>query len=774
MSALYPRLLALARALGNPDVTEPDELTVRRRDQRRTEGWRVVRPQEEPPVTGEDLSARLLDQCLSLSDFDGGAVLLSDADRSRLFLSAYDSLPPELLQIMAAGSDPLGLLDKLWGPPELIELAQHPSRSYRTALNLFAFRQLMLLPVQFSEAQPGIVLVVSKRSDAVPPGFTPQFLEETQRQFQGALDHLHLRGRMHRNLGRYRAVEAGLSALGRSANPESLLQSTCDEVRRIFRATIVWIGLIERGDHGAPSSVAPTKISGGPPDLLAALRKNLLAPKAPTVLLTAIHENTVVFQNTTSDDILLPAALRAARSDEGHPLHRLVELDAMTSTLAAPMQAGGELVGVLVLHQDRSYRFDTEDHRVVRIFAQEAALAIRTQALLDDAQSQAEALRQSEGLYRSFVRQISDAMFRLSPGGDLEEVSDFGVDLLGQGREALLGRPLEQMFAGADRQAVRDALDAARQGQSSELALNLAVGDAEARVAVVRMGPLMLGDRVAGIIGVGRDDTDRRALQGKLLMREKLASVGLLSAGVAHEIYNPLSFLVSNLDTLSEDLRADANGAQQQFTTAERLEMLAECRDGTERIHSIVSNLRLFSLEGSDLDFRSTDINQTVESATWMVYLRARLRTHVALDLDPTLEEVECLPGQIVQAVAQLLSNAIHASLLVDRTAPEVRLKTSRVGDYVEIRVTDRGCGIPADELLLVVEPFYTTNNSTGAGVGLTLVLEAAERHGGLLRLRSSPGSGTSAVLVIPTRQAPELRLPNRLDLGASEPASAP
>jgi two-component system, NtrC family, sensor kinase len=481
----------------------------------------------------------------------------------------------------------------------------------------------------------------------------------------------------------------------------------------------------------------------------------------------------VVAMNTSAEELLRPEVYSAAMSDPGHPLHTIAELDAMPSTLAAPMFAGGNLVGVLVLHQDRSYRFDAEDHRVVRIFAQEAGLAIRTQALLDEAQHRADALESSEGRYRAFVQQITDAMFRLDTAGVVEEVSDFGVALLGKSREELLGHTVCAFVAQPDREALRRAVAEAAEGRSCELSINVAQSSGKARVAIFRLGPLTHKDTVVGIIGVARDDTDRRALQGKVLVREKLASVGLLSAGVAHEIYNPLSFLVSNLDTLEEDVRARRDG-NSQFSLEEYLEMLGECREGTRRIRTIVSNLRQFSLEGTEVDHQEVLLNQTVESATWMVYLSARMRTHIQLELDPDVGMVECLPGQVVQSVAQLLSNAIRASLAVDRSAPEVVLQTVRAGDFVEIRVIDRGCGIPAEDLIYVAEPFFTTNDSEGAGVGLTIVLDTARHHGGTLRLRSAEAGGTVATLILPVRQDPDLRREEALDLGRNSSATPP
>ena len=760
MTALYPRLLELTRALQNPDgAAEPPP-----RPKPLTDACRVARPSSGPPVMGEDLCARLLRQCLTLTQFEGGAMLLSDADRNRAYLSAYRDLPPELLQLMASGSDPLGLLGKFNGEPELIDLSQHPSAGFRTALSLFSYQHLLLLPLNLSWDQPGIVLLVTRDADPVPPEFNPRFLSDVCGVFQRALDDLALRARIHRNLDRYREVEAGLSELGRSANPEGLLQNTCEQVRRIFKSTVAWIGLVETHD-GAPVSVSPRMVSGAPDALLSGLRRDLRVPGAPPALVTALQERAVVVMNTTCQELLLPEVYDRALADSTHPLHRIAELDAMPSTLAAPMLAAGDLVGVLVLHQDRSYRFDAEDHRVVRIFAQEAGLAVRTQSLLDEAAARADALETSEGRYRSFVRQISDAMFRLSPEGVVEEVSDFGIELLGADRETIVGQPLSDRVATTDRPLLEEKIAEAAAGASCELDVTVARDGGASRVATVRLGPLTLKDRVAGVIGVARDETHRRALQGRLLMREKLASVGLLSAGVAHEIYNPLSILVSNLELLDEDLRLEATAAR--FGNAERLEMLRECGEGTSRIRTIVANLRQFSLEGSDVDFQAIDLNGTVESATWMVYLRARTRTHIQLDLDPDVALVECLPGQIVQSVAQLLSNAIRASLLVDRTVPEVLLQTRRDTDYVEIRVIDRGCGIEPDLLSRVAEPFFTTHDD-GAGVGLTIVLQTAERHGGTLRLRSSPDEGTEATLVLPLRQSSHLRRAVTLDVSAA------
>lgn len=261
--------------------------------------------------------------------------------------------------------------------------------------------------------------------------------------------------------------------------------------------------------------------------------------------------------------------------------------------------------------------------------------------------------------------------------------------------------------------------------------------------------------------------------QFQLLQSEKLAAIGQLAAGVAHEINNPIGFINSNLGTLVgyvESLLAiDAAYTQSQsalppdlqqvfgavaelksssdhdFIVQDLRQLIKESRDGLERVKTIVRDLKDFARVGS-AEWLWSDIHQGLESTLNIVWNELKYKATVQREYG-TLPQVHCIPSQLNQVFMNLLVNAAHA---IDGQGV-IRLRSGCDGKQVWIEVIDSGSGIPSENIRRIFDPFFTTKAlGKGTGLGLSLAWGIVQRHRGTIEVESEPGKGSTFKVVLP------------------------
>ncbi|MDR3635955.1 MAG: ATP-binding protein [Isosphaeraceae bacterium] len=440
------------------------------------------------------------------------------------------------------------------------------------------------------------------------------------------------------------------------------------------------------------------------------------------------------------------------------------------------------------------------NHRHARLLADlEHELAVRRRI--------EEALRKSEGFYHSLVESLPQSILRK----DLEGRFTFA----NQRFCTALERPLDRIVGTTDfdyfpndlaEKYRRDDKTVMESGQVFETVEKHVTPHGETLYVHVIKTPLhdTLG-RLIGVQGIFWDVTaakraeeqlktqnerlqemarsEREAhvalkqTQSRLVEQEKLAGLGQVAAGVAHEINNPVSFVTNNVAVLKRDVgemyelltmyrEADDLIARERPELAARIAelcdrvdmdytlkniegLLLRSRDGLKRIQEIVAHLRAF-VHLDEGEVNEADLNSGVESTAAIILGHAR-RKHITLEMDlQPLPPVTCSAAKINQVIMNLFTNAIDAcsegGVVTVRTRPEEQ--------GVRIEVCDNGCGMSQAVRERIFEPFYTTKPvGAGTGLGLSISYGIIQDHGGSIEVESTPGRGTCFIVHVPLRR---------------------
>jgi signal transduction histidine kinase len=271
---------------------------------------------------------------------------------------------------------------------------------------------------------------------------------------------------------------------------------------------------------------------------------------------------------------------------------------------------------------------------------------------------------------------------------------------------------------------------------------------------------------------------DLRAAQDRLIQTEKLASLGQLTAGIAHEIKNPLNF-VNNFATLSVELLDELGQALQNTNVPDNAKTdisdltnllrgnLDKISQHGKRADSIVKNMLLHSREGSR-ERRLVDINALVEESLNLAYHGARaekreFNIRLERSFDPAAREIELFPQEITRVLLNLISNGVYAATkrkaetVIDGYEPTLTAATKNLGDSVEIKIRDNGGGISPEVKEKIFNPFFTTKPpGEGTGLGLSLSYDiVVKQHSGSIEVDTQPGEFTEFRVILPRAAAP-------------------
>jgi PAS domain S-box-containing protein len=379
-----------------------------------------------------------------------------------------------------------------------------------------------------------------------------------------------------------------------------------------------------------------------------------------------------------------------------------------------------------------------------------------TPLLLSKAQ---EALRASEEQYRQIVEATSDGIMKLDLLERIVFVNRRLAEMLGYSPAEMVGTNVSVFMSATADQTIPGA----------RLARGATIGDAvdttfrhkkgtDISVNIATSALLDPEGRHVGTLEMVRDVTDRKKLQAQLMVSDRMASMGTLAAGVAHEINNPLTAVISNLACIADALEERAGRPAGVTSAEERTAWLAEqvkgplddAREGAERVRLIVRDLKTFSRSPSEEPTALVDVEAVMESSLRMGWNEVRHRASV-VKVYGQVPRVVANEARMGQVFLNLILNAAQALQEGRAESNEIRVSTRLEGDRVIIEVCDTGPGIPADIIDRIFDAFFTTKGvGVGTGLGLAISQRIVTDMGGRLTVASEMGQGTTFRVALP------------------------
>ncbi len=361
-------------------------------------------------------------------------------------------------------------------------------------------------------------------------------------------------------------------------------------------------------------------------------------------------------------------------------------------------------------------------------------------------------LEKSEEHLRKVFAAADDAIMTTDRGGKITLWSESSEKMFGYSKDDIVGEPIESLFASDVDSTLLAYLreDSDVEGRwEGEVPYRRKNGSSFDGWCVTT-GLRDENAQRLGHLSIVRDVTEKKQMQMQLIQADKMASLGELAAGVAHEINNPLAGILSNAEFLGEEISADDH---------ERQEEVQEIVRNSQRIKSIVQDLLNFSRQKGSQEVSVFSLNDVIESSLNLTGHQIEL-DHIKIirELDETTLPIRASYNQIEQVLINLLTNARHA---LNEKYPErdenktMTLRSTGVNiggkGFARFELTDRGIGIPENDLDRICMPFFTSKApGKGTGLGLSISYNIIQQHGGHMRFESRVGEYTKAIVELP------------------------
>lgn len=354
--------------------------------------------------------------------------------------------------------------------------------------------------------------------------------------------------------------------------------------------------------------------------------------------------------------------------------------------------------------------------------------------------ARAVALERAEARYARLVESAEDAICTVDLDGNFTAVNRALERVMGRPRKLLLRTHFTQLLPEEERAETSRRLAATLAGKRQRMEMRFTSADGVARIATVTTAPIYEGGRIAGALAIIRDVTEERAMLDQMVRREKLAALGELVGGVAHEVNSPLTSILAFGQILQEEQTDDAQRRKASDTIVNE----------AKRAARIVGKLLTFARQNPAEKMR-TDLNQVLRDTVELRRYPLKMQEiALALELADDLPATWADPFQLQQVFINLLSNAEQA--LAGRPGGgRITVRTERRGEELVASVADTGPGIAPEHLASIFNPFYTTKpRGIGTGLGLSISFGIVREHGGAMRARSVPGQGAVFEVALP------------------------
>jgi PAS domain S-box-containing protein len=431
----------------------------------------------------------------------------------------------------------------------------------------------------------------------------------------------------------------------------------------------------------------------------------------------------------------------AALALDGQPMHSL---------LGVCLHFGARQIGCLGVASADADAFGKEDARLLQVVGGQVSTAIQNARLFDEIRSSREMVLQSRNTLQALFDGILDGIYIVDRQDKVLAINRTQASWAGRSLDELIGGSAAMAFPNSTL-ALKLIERTLGDGMPVSASERQARPDGEYTEWEIQTYPVTGGEGEAGgrhaidrVVVVVRDVTTQRMLEASLARSEKLAAVGRLAAGIAHEINNPMTVISANAQILHEELAPD----HPYYGSAELIDR------ASERAAKIMRNLLDFS-RAEQFEFMEIDLNHSLEEAVSLIEAEIR-RTNIAvsLDLAVALPPVWASPDHLQIVWINMLLNARDA-IEEAQCEGEIRITSALQDGRFVVQIADNGIGIPDKELNRVYDPFFTTKPpGKGTGLGLFTCYRTIQRHGGEIHINSQVGVGTTFEILLPQDRA--------------------
>jgi PAS domain S-box-containing protein len=504
----------------------------------------------------------------------------------------------------------------------------------------------------------------------------------------------------------------------------STLRTIVDLVRRILRADMVSIV-----HFSLPEGTITWKVASG-------LKAHSIDADNPLVRSLA---NELAQRSLGADStiVLEGIGVREDLPAEAFPLH---SVEGIRDLALTPLRSGGEVLGALVAGYRSTHHFSEEEKQQLQDLAAMASLAMENTRLL-------ETLEAARTIWEQTFNSIGEGIIVHDAEGVIIRCNTMAAEMMSLDPNEVIGQSFKDAFAVLFGRRAAEYYLAEARGLSSLFEVQT---DIERRF-LVSIFPIRKPDGEAVTVVTWSDVTRLSEIQEQLARTRRLASVGQLAAGVAHEINNPLAAITTCAEATMRDMRqADdtrelAETHQWNYYLEEIVRQALRCKEITRGLLDLTRQRKARRV--------MCDVNLTAKQCAKVAVQRAGSAAEFEIDLDETIGEVATDATMLRQILDNLFSNAIDA---LAGNVGKVKLSTHRDGDRVSIDVSDTGMGVAPELMSRIFDPFFSTKGpGKGYGLGLAISLSLAESLGGALTVGSKENEGSVFRLWIP-RRGPE------------------
>ncbi|MFN2532556.1 MAG: ATP-binding protein [Pyrinomonadaceae bacterium] len=410
----------------------------------------------------------------------------------------------------------------------------------------------------------------------------------------------------------------------------------------------------------------------------------------------------------------------------------------------APCVVRGRMVAVIGLGRSADGALlSSEDVEILRTVSGYVAVAIENSLLYQDQQERASELKLLKEFNESIIESINVGLLAVDLDGRVTRLNSALEHILDLRRDAAVGRYVEELFASDFADTLWQVLGPEKwhlQEIRNIYKLHTATRANRSLILNIAVAPLQDGQGQTGALVVLEDVTTRISLEEQLQQREKLSSIGLLAAGVAHEVNTPLTG-VSSYTQMLLGMFAE---------TDPKHALLQKVRKQAERATNIVNNLLNFSRTGSATEFVEIDIGRVLDDTLQLIEPQMRHgRIEIVRSYDRDAPSIVGNSGKLQQVFTNLLLNARDA--IPD--GGQITISTHATDDgSLSVEVSDNGIGIAPENVAKIYDPFYTTKGvGRGTGLGLAVSYGIVQEHAGRIGVESTPGKGTTFRITLPT-----------------------